>query len=392
MSSSPHIGLIAQSAAGWMGGATDIRNVQKAVLAANPAASVSVVCQPALAGEWEKDAPLVLVPPGRTKGWRGWFQPKPVPLSRVLDAAGIDFLYPLNYENRKTLGVEFPLAGRLGRCRWAGWVPDFQHRHLPEFFSPEECRYRDRQIAALARDARDLVLSSHDARADFERFVPGFDGRTHVLRFASAPDPGWYEPMELPAELECPERFFLISNQFWKHKNHLLVFEALARLKRRGVRPVVLCTGKLGDYRDNTYAQAVHQTLRDNGLETQVRILGLVPRRVQIELMRRALAVIQPSLFEGWSTVLEDARVLGRPCVVSDLGVHREQALPHAHYFRRTDPEDLAEKLASAWATFSPGPNRAWESAAREAAERAVTEFGRQFLGLAGGGAGEPSV
>ncbi len=42
-------------------------------------------------------------------------------------------------------------------------------------------------------------------------------------------------------------------------------------------------------------------------------------------LLRGAAAVLQPSRFEGWSTIIEDAKSLGKPIVASDIAVHREQ-------------------------------------------------------------------
>ena len=55
--------------------------------------------------------------------------------------------------------------------------------------------------------------------------------------------------------------------------------------------------------------------------------------------MRKAMAVIQPSLFEGWSTVVEDARALGKPMILSDFPVQIEQDPPSSDYFERNNPE-----------------------------------------------------
>jgi len=40
-------------------------------------------------------------------------------------------------------------------------------------------------------------------------------------------------------------------------------------------------------------------------------------------LMVRSQAMILPSLYEGWSTALEEAKALGKDCLVSDIQVHR---------------------------------------------------------------------
>ncbi len=59
--------------------------------------------------------------------------------------------------------------------------------------------------------------------------------------------------------------------------------------------------------------------------------------------MRACTALINPSLSEGWSTTVEEAKSLGVPMLLSDLRVHREQAGDCAYYF---DPE-AAGQLAS---------------------------------------------
>lgn len=41
-----------------------------------------------------------------------------------------------------------------------------------------------------------------------------------------------------------------------------------------------------------------------------IRLLGFVERTEQLCIMKNAAFIVQPSLCEGWGTVLEDAKVL----------------------------------------------------------------------------------
>jgi len=90
-----------------------------------------------------------------------------------------------------------------------------------------------------------------------------------------------------------------------------------------------------------------------------VQLLGVIPRADQIQVLRCAAAVVQPSLFEGWSTVIEDAKALGRPVIASDIAVHREQLEGYeaAHLFKAGDAADLATVLASRWPGLQAGPD-----------------------------------
>jgi glycosyltransferase involved in cell wall biosynthesis len=376
----PHPGLVAIGGRDWMGGANYVRNLAAAVRAAAPGTPLTWICGAGLSADWREVSPRVEVPaPTRWNRWLGTSRSR-AGFRRRIEHAGIDFVYPLTYDNFYNLGLRFPLGAALKGKAWAGWIPDFQHRYLPHLFSDRELQWRDAQMALLAQEAPRVVLSSRSALADFQRFFPAHARKATLLAFRVAPSVPLHEGAP---EESAPERFFLVCNQFWKHKNHQVVFEALRILRARGVKPVVLCTGALEDYRGDEYVRSLQTLLAEPGLSEQVQLLGLVSRERLMALMRRALAVIQPSLFEGWSTVVEDARALGRPCLLSDLPVHREQDPPGARFFPPESPEALADLIADLWEHGTPGPDLQAEAAARETAVAQQLAFGREFLELA---------
>lgn len=383
----PHPGLVAIGGRDWMGGANYVRNLASAVHAAAPETPLTWICGAGLGAEWREVSPRIEAPaPTR---WNRWLRTSRsrAGFRRLVEDAGIDFVYPLTYDNFYNLGLRFPLGTALKGVAWAGWIPDFQHRYLPHLFSAEELRWRDAQMALLAEEAPRMVLSSRSALADFQRFFPAHAHKATLLAFRVAPTE---ERAPSAPDESAPERFFLVCNQFWKHKNHQVVFEALRILRARGVTPLVLCTGALEDYRGDEYVRSLRALLNEPGLSEQVQLLGLVSRDRLVSLMRRALAVVQPSLFEGWSTVVEDARALGRPCLLSDLPVHREQDPPGARFFAAESAEALADLLADVWANGTPGPDLAAEAAARETARAQQLAFGREFLELARGPQRQP--
>lgn len=391
MSRALQIGLVMQGGTGWMGGSEYIKNLAQAVTAAaredGTAVALTLITGHPLDERMQSELGIekvVQLPPRRRGLLSRWLRTGDRAFAGAVRESGIDFLYPLTYDNEHNVGASFPLRG-LEATRWAGWIPDFQHRHLPELFSEAEIIKRDRGIAALARDAATIVFSSEASAADYRRFCPGARARAEVLRFCTAPVSEWIagDPSGAQAAYHLPDRFFLISNQLWKHKNHLLVLDALALLATRGSRPHVVCTGQPADFRDKNFVNVVLQRIHEHGLGAQVALLGLVARATQIQLMRRAVAVIQPSLCEGWSTVVEDARLLGKTVVLSDLEVHREQNPPGARFFDRTSAESLAAALAEAWENELPGPDRTREAQATATAREAQLQFGRRFLEIA---------
>ncbi len=236
---------------------------------------------------------------------------------------------------------------RLGRPAVA-WIPDFQHRMLPELFSPFARLKRELGFRAQIAGRRWVMLSSDDARHACEFFYPATRGRTETVNFAMLPTP----PVELDRALQIAaetyglrEPFFFLPNQFWRHKNHGLVVDALALLRQRGLRLVIAASGQQADPRFPGHVHALRAHIDQLGLENEFRMLGLIPYDHINALLRACMAMINPSLFEGWSTTVEEARLLGTPMLLSDLDVHKEQMKDQAFYFDRRSPAALAECL-----------------------------------------------
>ena len=286
----------------------------------------------------------------------------------------------------ETLDFYFPVMnGAWPTAKAASWIPDFQHLHLPQFFHEEEQQYRSQNFAAIAAQAKLLVFSSQDAQNDFERFYPGSEAVTRVLSFYALPHDGWYSAdcTKVQARYGLPDAFLICCNQFWTHKNHGMLFQAIAQLHAGGIDVHLVCTGPTEDYRTPGYFDAIKELVATLGVGHLIHILGSIPRQDQIQLVRRAMALVQPSLFEGWSTVIEDCRVLGKTMLLSDLPVHREQAPRFGVYFDRSRLESLTGALRALLPRLAPGPDAAQERQARDEAPALVHAFARRFCSIA---------
>lgn len=270
-----------------------------------------------------------------------------------LDPGGVDLHFPV-FDTRQ--------AWR----RSLYWIPDFQPHHLPGLFEPLEREQRLASFAGIAASRGVLLLSSETALADFHRFYPAATVTPRVWSFCSGIEPVPAAPDDVARRHGLPPRFLYVANQFWKHKDHATLFEALRLLKQQGLDVPVVCTGLQQDRRDPGHMPALLQALEQGGLRGQVHLLGMVPREEQVQLFRRAAAVVQPSRFEGWSTVIEDAKALGRPVIASALPVHQEQLAgePGARFAPVGDPAGWAATIAAAWPALPAGPDPDAERAA----------------------------
>jgi glycosyltransferase involved in cell wall biosynthesis len=228
------------------------------------------------------------------------------------------------------------------------WFADFQHIVYPDFFSAQEIEERNLFLKAVASTRNILVVSSQSAQSDWERIAGDATCITQVMPFAVRhPSLEGLQLADLLQKFNLPAEYLLVSNQFWQHKNHLIVLKASHLLKKKGIHCTLVFTGKQEDYRNPHYFTELKRYVSEAGLSNSVYFLGLIDRKEQLKLMQHARAVIQPSLFEGWSTVLEDAKLLQVPVLASDIPVHREQ-LPGMHcFFNPLQAEELAEKIAT---------------------------------------------
>lgn len=250
-------------------------------------------------------------------------------------------------------------SGYLGRrCSIPSlaWIPDFQELHYPGFFSPQERAARALNAKRCSQHASLIILSSESAQADLNSLSPDGAIRSAVLRFvATVPDPSLLPSLaDLQARYGFDTPYFHLPNQFWAHKNHLVVIEALARLRAQG-RPVrVLATGNPSDHRQPEHMTLLIERARTLGVADLFVPLGMLPYADLMALMRHSVALINPSLFEGWSTTVEEGKSMGKCVVLSDLPVHREQAPARGVFFAPTDPEQLAARLHEVLSAHDP--------------------------------------
>ena len=225
------------------------------------------------------------------------------------------------------------------------WIPDFQEIYYPNFFSAEQIENRKRTQKAIIDSASRIIFSSNNAIADFQKLYPNAKNKTHVLNFAvTHPEFSSLESNSLKEKYQITQKYFLVPNQFWIHKNQTIVLKALAKLKDRKDFLVVF-TGKESDVRNPDYLNSLKKIVSDNSLHDIVRFLGFIERRDQLKLMSESLAVIQPSLFEGWSTVVEDAKAMNKFILLSDLAVHHEQVTDNCTFFNPNNESTLASAM-----------------------------------------------
>lgn len=233
------------------------------------------------------------------------------------------------------------------------WIPDFQYLHYPQYFSQEDMREKNEKYRVISQSKGKLVLSSQDCLKDFHSLHPDCQVKLAVVPFVSYIEK---ELRNIQAEQEAnvlkkyglkKKEYLYIPNQFWQHKNHIVVLKAMKLLKQMGEleKFQFVFTGEMFDDRNLSYVEEIRKYMEDGQIIDSISNLGFLSRSEQLVVMKNAKMLIQPSLFEGWGTVLEDAKVLDKLVVLSDIPVHREQMNENCMLFEPTNERSLAETI-----------------------------------------------
>lgn len=268
---------------------------------------------------------------------KSWLLRRNLFIEEILEKYPIDAVFPLQ---------DYPVRINTG-AKLISWSTDFQHKYYPEYFSKKQILGRDLRVKNALKKADSLVLSSHDAHNDLKKYYKVREGLSiHIYHFVSIIDDLQDVKIDdLLKKYKLPGKYYMISNQFHKHKNHRIAFTAVAKLAKIGIKINLAITGKFPDASDSPYMSELHTILKENRLYDQIIILGVISRKDQLQLMRYSQAVIQPSLFEGWSTVIEDARSLQVPVIAANLKVNIEQLQETGNYFDPYNSDELVEIL-----------------------------------------------
>jgi len=291
---------------------------------------------------------------------------------------------------KNNIQVLFCTPGLVGfeRIKVLNWIPDFQHKHLEDMSSFLEIKLRDKSFqVAVSKSAR-IILSSQDALKDLVAFAPQAVSKTSVVHFVGQVDPKAFSIGEddiqgLKRKYKLPAKFFYIPNQFWKHKNHIVIFKAINQLKKEGVDITVVCSGAMHDYRHVEHIEEIKKFIVDHQLDKNIILLGKIPLQDVYFLYAASFAVINPSLFEGWSTTVEECKTLGKKILLSNIAVHQEQEPEGGVYFDPLDPKDAACQLKKIWTEERPRRLQTGGSDLQKRLQERTLEFASVFQGIA---------
>ena len=229
------------------------------------------------------------------------------------------------------------------------FIPDVLEHFHPELFSPFDLHMRFVRHGHSARSCTILVTPSEFSKnAIVERFGISAEKVRVVPHgvnplFSDATSPGT-RPANLPPAVS---NYLFFPSNAWKHKNHLRLLEALVTLRDvRGLSVPCVFTGEL--LAEDSNSVDIPGAVRQRGLSNQVVHLGKRSLAELKYLYSNALALVHPSLCEGFGIPVVEAMACGCPAVAAGTTSIPEVAGETAIYFDPLSVEDIADKIAQA--------------------------------------------
>ena len=229
-----------------------------------------------------------------------------------------------------------------------GYLYDCQHRHIPELFTEDEINYRNWYFGEMVKSHHKIMVNAHTVKEDLINFFGAQSEQIFVLPYTPKIDLRFYDDYSQKIKkYHLPARYFMMSNQFWIHKDHPTALRAFAQYLKTDSNMEFIFTGAMEDSRRPEYIQELKQLVKELNIEDKVHFLGLIPKEEQIQIMKGATALIQTTLFEGGpgGGSVYDAAALGIPAIVSDIKTNQEIQYDRVHFFKAQDVQDLCRKM-----------------------------------------------
>lgn len=232
-----------------------------------------------------------------------------------------------------------------------GTVHDLMHRYEPRF--PEvsengEYDLREFHFGETSRWAKGVLVDSEVGKQQLIESYEVPSDKVHVLPYIApayiyASDPNRDE--EILARYKVPKKFFFYPAQFYRHKNHAGLIDALARLKKTNpdVRLVLVGTRERNGFAD-VQAQVERLGLHDN-----VQFLGYVPDDDIPALYRAARALVMPTYFGPTNIPQLEAFALGCPVATSRIYGIPDQVGDAALLFDPGSVDQIFDCLQRLW-------------------------------------------
>lgn len=205
-------------------------------------------------------------------------------------------------------------------------LPVYKLRRLGYYLALAVGLRRAHKIIAVSQTTKQEVVDHF--QIDPKKIVVTYEGVDHKFQIPN---------FKFQTEKRIiKDPYFLYVGNAYPHKN----LETLLRAFQERTERLVL-VGK-----EDFFYRRIKSLVRTMKLDDRVMFFGQADDSQLANLYTHAVALVFPSLMEGFGLPALEALSFGCPVIVSDIPVFHEILGSQATYFNPQDPEDIAQKLA----------------------------------------------
>ena len=238
-------------------------------------------------------------------------------------------------------GLNYLLPSRRGQAARVVTVHDLSVLHHPGWHPTSRAWLYRLSLRRTLQGAHHVVTDTEAIRREVIERIGLSPERVTAVHLAPAREFRQRSPEELRPVLEQHGlrrgEYLLFTGALEPRKNVGRLLDALDRLRARdGDAPPLVITGPPGWRNQEVRARA-------ESSPRILRVLGYLPRADVAILMAGALALVLPSLYEGFGLPVLEAMACGTPVVASRIGALAEIAGDAALLVNPVEAEDIAE-------------------------------------------------
>lgn len=227
-------------------------------------------------------------------------------------------------------------------------ILDLMHRYEPQF--PEvssigRYRIREQRYKNICKWAKGVLVESNTGKQQVMESYGLDSKKIHVLPLI-APEYMLtdHSANDFDKRYNLPQKFIFYPAQFWEHKNHKRLIQAIGKLKEELLDIKLVLVGS----KKNGYESAL-QMIHSLSLERDVLILGYVPSSDIVGLYRRARALIMPTFFGPSNIPPLEAFAVGCPVGISNVNGIPDNIGNAALYFDPKSVQEISEVIKLLW-------------------------------------------
>jgi glycosyltransferase involved in cell wall biosynthesis len=222
---------------------------------------------------------------------------------------------------------------------------DIQEMYYPELFTPEDLYNRQLHFKSSTRMADRVITISEYSRQTIIKHHHLSSDKV-IVAYLSANRRFFYsDQYSKPLAQQLPDDFIYYPANFWMHKNHDRLLQALCILRdEKNLKINVVFTGF-----EQANGYPLNEKIIEYNLSSQAIVLGYLSIDEIIYIYQQARMLVFPSLFEGFGIPLVEAMAVGCPIAAANCTSIPEVTGNSAELFFPDSPQSIADSIERVW-------------------------------------------